>query len=100
MDSLIQLILGGFGVSDDLVSLCRSYMSSLVQQGAMEQWAMDKLISQLEEELARRREALVRGFKNEVEKFLSFLPFVTIEQFKALEARVKALEGEMANSKD
>lgn len=92
MDSVIQLILGGFGVSDDLVSLCKSYMSSLVEEGAMEQWAMDRVIGQLEEELARRREALIQGFKSEMEKFLSFLPLVTIEQFKALEARVKALE--------
>lgn len=92
MDSVIQLILGGFGVSDDLVSLCKSYMSTLVEEGAMEQWAMDRVIGQLEEELARRREALIRGFKSEMEKFLSFLPLVTIEQLKALEARVKALE--------
>jgi len=43
MDSIIQLLLGGFGVSDDLISLCRSYMSSLVEEGAMERWAAEKV---------------------------------------------------------
>jgi len=47
-------------------------MSSLVQQGAMEQWAMDKLIGQLEEELARRREALVRDLKMKLKNFCPF----------------------------
>ncbi|HOB11407.1 MAG: hypothetical protein WBJ85_02540 [Acetomicrobium sp.] len=97
MDSIIQLLLGGFGVSDDLISLCRSYMSSLVEEGAMERWAAEKVLMQLEEELARRRDTLVRGFKNEIEKFLSFFPLVTIEQFEALESRVKALEEQRAN---